>query len=318
MRKLVLFAGLCVLGGSLSFGGVPAGSASGFAPAADYVAGDGPVSVAIGDLNGDGNPDLATANLYGARFSVLLSRGDGTFGPKRDYRTGGDPRSIAMRDLNGDGKPDVVTVSSDGERRFGAAEPGRRRLSSAGRDYQASGLGRTWDRRLERRRRAGRSDRESLFDGLCAPEQRQRPLASCPSIPDRSRAGVGRSRRSEQRRETRPRDGELGGGHRLCARQQGQRQVRTTAGSRGRPWPDGRRHVDVSGDGRPDIVSANLDSGTVSVLVNGGNGTFTAHDDYPVEATLGRWRSVTSTASAGRTSSPRTPRRARFGARRQR
>ena len=88
-------------------------SATGFAPATSYAAGDGPVSVAIGDLNGDGNPDLATANLYTGTFSVLLSRGDGTFGPKRDYRTGADPRAVAIRDLNGDGKPDAVTVSSD-------------------------------------------------------------------------------------------------------------------------------------------------------------------------------------------------------------
>ena len=39
----------------------------------DYATGPGPNSVAIGDLNGDGKPDLATANLAGHSVSVLLN-----------------------------------------------------------------------------------------------------------------------------------------------------------------------------------------------------------------------------------------------------
>src|SRR5262249_38990687 len=42
--------------------------------------GAGPRSVAVGDLDGDGKPDLATANVNGGDVSVLLGNGDGTFG----------------------------------------------------------------------------------------------------------------------------------------------------------------------------------------------------------------------------------------------
>jgi hypothetical protein len=37
-----------------------------------------PSSVAIGDLNGDGKPDLATANYFSNTVSLLLGNGDGT------------------------------------------------------------------------------------------------------------------------------------------------------------------------------------------------------------------------------------------------
>ena len=36
----------------------------------DYPTGDGPDSVAIGDLNGDGKPDLATANASEQRLGA--------------------------------------------------------------------------------------------------------------------------------------------------------------------------------------------------------------------------------------------------------
>src|SRR5439155_15660141 len=68
-------------------------------------------SVAIRDLNGDGKPDLATANTVSVTVSVLLGNGDGTFGPKNDYGTGSNPYSVAIGDLNGDGKPDLATAN---------------------------------------------------------------------------------------------------------------------------------------------------------------------------------------------------------------
>jgi hypothetical protein len=78
----------------------------------DYRTGKFPRSVALDDLNGDGQLDLATANLDDHTVSVLINRGHGSLEPKRDYRTGDGPRSVAIGDLNGDGKPDLATTNS--------------------------------------------------------------------------------------------------------------------------------------------------------------------------------------------------------------
>jgi len=73
-------------------------------------------SVAIGDLNGDGRPDVATGNdTDPGTDSILINRGDGRFQPRFDYVTGrgeeaSGARTIAIADLNGDGTPELVTA----------------------------------------------------------------------------------------------------------------------------------------------------------------------------------------------------------------
>ena len=57
----------------------------------DYATGRDPDSVAIGDLNGDGKPDLVTANYGGGYRLRAPQQGDGSFEAKLDYATGRDP-----------------------------------------------------------------------------------------------------------------------------------------------------------------------------------------------------------------------------------
>jgi hypothetical protein len=82
----------------------------------DFQAGPGPRSVAIGDLNGDGKPDLATANGLGSTgtASVLLNTGGGTFAPPRDYATGAGAYTVAIGDLNDDRNPDLALADGVG------------------------------------------------------------------------------------------------------------------------------------------------------------------------------------------------------------
>lgn len=68
--------------------------------------------VAVGDVNRDGWPDIATANDYDQTASVLLNKGDGTFARAQIYAAGPWPTSVEIADLNGDGWPELVVANS--------------------------------------------------------------------------------------------------------------------------------------------------------------------------------------------------------------
>lgn len=98
--------------------GVLLGNGDGtFQPAVTYtVKLQGADAIAIGDLNGDGWPDLVVGSNDGATstpsLSVLLNKGDGTFEDAVGYSASYDIRSVAIADVNGDGKPDVIALST--------------------------------------------------------------------------------------------------------------------------------------------------------------------------------------------------------------
>jgi hypothetical protein len=73
--------------------------------------GAGPFSVTVGDFNGDGRQDLATANFSVNTVSLLLGRGNGTFQAAQDFEVGAGPSSITVGDFNGDGRQDVATAN---------------------------------------------------------------------------------------------------------------------------------------------------------------------------------------------------------------
>ena len=78
----------------------------------DYLVGNGATNLALGDLNGDGIPDLVAPNSSTNNVGVLLGKANGSFQSLRLFDSGGrGPIDAVVADFNGDGKNDVaVTV----------------------------------------------------------------------------------------------------------------------------------------------------------------------------------------------------------------
>jgi FG-GAP-like repeat/Bacterial pre-peptidase C-terminal domain/Bacterial Ig-like domain len=67
-------------------------------------------NVASGDVNGDGNADLATTSYYYSTVSVMLGNGDGTFSFPGVFYAGNYPEAVAVGDVTGDAKADLVVT----------------------------------------------------------------------------------------------------------------------------------------------------------------------------------------------------------------
>ena len=91
----------------------PAARTLSFLPPTSFSAGAGATtySVATGDFNGDGVPDLATTGPGADSVSVLLGTGAGDFGGPTLFSVGNDPVFVLAADLDADGRLDLVTAN---------------------------------------------------------------------------------------------------------------------------------------------------------------------------------------------------------------
>jgi len=82
-----------------------------FAGRREYRVGRLPVAVAMGDLDGDGDQDVISANRGSRDLSVLMNSGNGTLGAAVSYTVDGTPWYVVTADFDADGDIDLATAN---------------------------------------------------------------------------------------------------------------------------------------------------------------------------------------------------------------
>ena len=254
----LLVANYCVASSNCANGsiGVLLGNGDGtFQPVVTYDSGGhSAVSLAVGDVNGDRKPDLLVANqcfshanCVSGGVGVLLGNGDGTFRSAVEYETGGfGASSVAVADVNRDGIPDLlvanwcVAVHSCANGVVGVLTGHGDGTFQAAVTYNSAG-------------NYALAVTVADVNGDGNPDV---VVANCASASGGSCGGGG--------------DGVIGV---LLGDGDGTFQMATTYDSGG-ATTDSIAVADVSGDGKPDVVAMNVDSGNVGVLLGNGDGTF--------------------------------------------
>ena len=91
---------------------IPFCSVSGFAPPKTYdLPSVFPFSIATGDFNLDGRPDISVGGSGTGGVAVLLNDGTGGFGAATVYSVGFNQNDIKAGDFNNDGVVDIATVN---------------------------------------------------------------------------------------------------------------------------------------------------------------------------------------------------------------
>ncbi len=203
-------------------------------------------ALVVGDLNGDGRPDVALLGDGGSVY-FLAQQADGTLAEPQKLPYSGTPKSVQIVDVDGDGRNDLLLVD------FDSPTPFRFRLQNA----------------------AGQLGPETYF--------KSQPIRSY-IADDLEKSGqtfvvsiAQSSGRALVSQFTRKPGATLSG-----ALKQGQFEIfplsKSDAGQRGMLW------ADINGDGRADLLVAIPESGQVAVYLQQTNGTLAPAKTFPTLA----------------------------------
>jgi VCBS repeat protein len=96
----------------IAIGSQPAAGQSIPVSLSQHGVGNNPRSVALGDLNADGRPDVVTANFGTHDVTVLLANASGAYAAATSFLVGTNPVAVALGDFNGDGRLDLATANA--------------------------------------------------------------------------------------------------------------------------------------------------------------------------------------------------------------
>jgi hypothetical protein len=213
----------------------------------------GPVSVAVGDFNTDGKMDLATSNNY--EIGVMLGNGNGTFQTPSGVNLGAQPTGVAVGDFNADGKLDLAAASNlyyPGYWGYYGGFPG----FYSGRVNVLLGNG------------------SGSFAAPSTTFISNGNYLSSVAVADFNADG-------KQDVATADTGYFYGGAHALVAFGDGAGGIASVSHlSASNASPYSVSAGDINGDGKPDLVTSNLNENTVGVIIGNGAGGFAAPLNY--------------------------------------
>ena len=83
-----------------------------FGPKRDFAVGYGPIAIAAGDVDKDGDIDVATANFSTDDATVLFNDGAGLFDGRNDHAVGDNPYAVALVDMDSDDDLDMIVANN--------------------------------------------------------------------------------------------------------------------------------------------------------------------------------------------------------------